>query len=1039
MKLLPASLAAMVVVGALSGTALAAEARRTYIVQLAAEPAASYSGGVAGYAATQPAPGARFSARAASVQRYLRYLDAQQKSVAALVAKAPIVARYHTVYNGFAALLTDAEAAALRASPKVVAVHVDERRQLHTVSTPEFLGLTGADGVWNKTVDGIPLRGEDIVVGIIDGGVWPENPAYADRVDAGGRPVFTGGSLAYDAPPATWSGTCVGGEGFDPAKHCNNKLIGARFYNAGFLASGLPKHWSEFYSPRDSVGGPLAHGGHGSHTSSTAAGNWGEPNIVDGVNMGIGSGIAPRARVASYKVCWTYDDATATDGTASRNSCWTSDSVSAIDRAVADGVQVINYSISGSQTSVNDPVEQAFLRAATANVFVAVSGGNAGPANAVAHVSPWLTTVAASTHDRLLAADVTLGDGTKYTGASVNTTALPQTPLIRAEDAGLPGANADAVRLCFLPSQLDPAKVAGKIVICTRGTNARVDKSQAVEDAGGVGMILADNGAGLVADVHAVPSVHVDAAAGAAIKNYAVTVASPTAAIGTFYNARKPAPIMADFSSRGPNQGDANMLKPDVTAPGVDIIAGVSPDLTPAQRDAVAAGTFAPLPEWLPYQGTSMAAPHVAGVAALLRQWRPAWTPAAIKSALMTTAYDTLNDGLPGAQNGRLPWAQGAGHIDPRKALDPGLVYDAAKVDFIRYQCKVNRAAVVPASDCTTYGALDETYNYNLPSITVGAVVGSTTVTRRVRNVGSSPATYNATATLPGFTVVVTPATLTLSPGQSATFTVTLTPAGVADGQWSYGSLVWNDGVHVVRSPLTARTGKTINAPAQVTGTTVSGSRLITIGTNFSGRPSADSGLKDVVMLPTASLTPSPLSSAALRTACTAGTDTASIKVYPVTVPENTIVARFELRNQDTGATGDDNDLAIVGPGSTWVYSGNEASNEAVQIASPAAGEYKVCVLAYAGAATMTHRLSTWVVTTADATPRLRVALPGVVYSGSTATVGVAWNGLNATGRYVGGVRFKDAAGAVQATTVLRITPGASTPAATPTVAAKLK
>ena len=181
-----------------------------------------------------------------------------------------------------------------------------------------------------------------------------------------------------------------------------------------------------------------------------------------------------------------------------------------------------------------------------------------------------------------------------------------------------------------------------------------------------------------------------------------------------------------------------------------------------------------PPPDWASYQGTSMAAPAVAGLAALLKQAHPSWTPAAIKSSLMTTAYATLNDGLAGAQNGRLPWAQGAGHVDPKKALDPGLVYDAAKLDFIRYQCKVNKAAVVPASDCTTYGALDETYNYNLPSITVGAVVGSVTVTRKVRNVGSSAATYNASASLPGFVVEVSPATLAVDAGQTKTFAVEL-------------------------------------------------------------------------------------------------------------------------------------------------------------------------------------------------------------------------------------------------------------------------
>jgi hypothetical protein len=166
------------------------------------------------------------------------------------------------------------------------------------------------------------------------------------------------------------------------------------------------------------------------------------------------------------------------------------------------------------------------------------------------------------------------------------------------------------------------------------------------------------------------------------------------------------------------------MLKPDLTAPGVDVIATVTAALTEAQRDAVANGTLVPPPAWSSYQGTSMSSPHVAGLAALLKQAHPTWSPAAIKSALMTTTAPTLNDGLAGQANGLLPWAQGTGHVVPNRAIDPGLVYDNGRIDFIRYQCKVNRAAVSPASDCATYGILDETYNYNLPSITVGAVLG---------------------------------------------------------------------------------------------------------------------------------------------------------------------------------------------------------------------------------------------------------------------------------------------------------------------------
>lgn len=1034
MKLIPASLAVLTLMGGLATGAMA-QARRTYIVQLAAEPVASYAGNVAGYAATQPAPGSRFNARSGAALAYRSFIENQQNSVVALVRGAPIVAKYNTVYNGFAAKLTDAEVAALQASPLVVAVHVDEARKVETISTPTFLGLTAPGGLWSQSVGGVANKGEDVIIGIVDTGVWPESPSYADRV-SGGVLVFSGGSLAYGPPPPGWAGTCttVAGEGFNAALHCNNKLIGAQFFNAGFIASGNVKHWTEFFSPRDSLGGATGHGGHGSHTSSTAGGNSGATATLNGINFGPASGIAPRARIAMYKVCYTFVNAAAADGTGSQNACYTSDSVSAIDKAVADGVNIINYSISGSQTSVNDPVEQAFLRAANAGVFVAASAGNSGPGQAVAHVSPWLTTVAASTHDRDIKADVTLGNAVKYSGASFNTTAVPASSLIRAEDAGLLGADPTNLSLCFSsPAVLDPAKVNGKVVICTRGSNARVDKSLAVLNAGGVGMVLKDNGGGLVAEAHSVPTVHVTAAAGAAVQAYAIAAgAGGTAAISALYAGIKPAPLMAGFSSRGPNAGDANMLKPDLTAPGVDIIATVSAALNSTQRNAVANGTLVPPPDWASYQGTSMSSPHVAGLAALIKQAHPTWSPAAIKSALMTTAYTTLNDGVAGNSNGLLPWAQGAGHVAPNKAVDPGLVYDAGTVDFIRYQCKVNKPAVSPASDCTTYGTLDETYNFNLPSITAGSVGSSVTVTRKVTNVGAGGANYTASASVPGFTSLVTPATLTLAAGETKSFTLKLTKTTAAANVWNYGSLTWTDGAHVVKIPVTAKTGNPIVAPALLTGTTLSGSRLFTITTGVSGRLSANKGgMKNVTLSPLESLVPDTYgnSLSVLRATCNADSKPASVKVYTVTIPANTIVARFATRDAEVGAASDDNDMIVLAPGNTafW-YSGNDGSNEAVQLASPAAGAYKVCVAAYAGGATMTHRLSSWVVTTADASSSLNVMLPSAVVSGSTATVGVAWSGLAPAGRYVGGVQLKDPAGAVQATTLLNVSAGGLAP-----------
>jgi hypothetical protein len=1044
LNLRPISFAVMLMLAGVASTTTAQEVRRPYIVQLQDQPAATYVGGVDGLAPTQPAEGVAFDYRSPQVQDYVRYLGNRKSEVLATLTNPQVIADYDVVLNGFAVMLTDDEVLALKANPAVADIQADAARHLDTVSTSKFLGLSNSGGLWSQFGQGALVKGENLVVGIVDGGIWPENPSFADRVDANGKPTFDQtASLAYGSAPASFTGSCQAGAGFDPVKHCNNKLVGAKYFNAGYLSSGQTTNWSEFMSPRDSNIGSngisSGHGGHGDHTASTAAGNSGVTVKVAGVVMGEASGIAPRARVAAYKVCWTYDNPAATDGTNASNSCYNSDSVKAIDEAVKDGVNVINFSISGSQTSVNDPVEQAFYRASLANVFVAASAGNSGPANAVAHISPWLTTVAASTHDRKFQADVVLGNGARYFGASNSNVPLPQTTLIRAEDAGLGGAAAnlcysDAAAAAISPSgaqvKLDPAKVAGKIVICTRGDNARVDKSLAVKEAGGIGMILVDNGSGLVSEAHSVPTIHVSAADGALIKAYAAAQASnPTSALSAFYITTKPAPIMAGFSSRGPNMGDSNIMKPDLTAPGVDILASVTPALTVAQHNGVVAGSFVPPDAYDSYQGTSMSSPHVAGLGLLLRQAHPDWSPAAIKSALMTTAYNTLNDGLAGAQNGLLPWSQGAGHVDPNKATNPGLVYDAGKADFVAYQCKVNRTAVA-AADCTTYGTLDETYNLNLPSITVGSVQGNVTVRRKVTNVSGASATFVASGSVPGFSTAVTPASLTLAPGETGSFTVKLTATTAAADAWNFGSLTWTGAGATVRIPVQAKVGKAITAPAELYSDRVSGNKVFGVKTGFSGRMgSIKGGVKDVTMGPVTTQTPVATNSATAKAACAAGVDTAAVKVYNFTVPAGAMVARFALRQADVGSAGDDHDLGMLSPSGVWTYSGNDGSGELVQAVAPAAGNYKVCVIAYgtsSGATTMNHKLSSWIVSAADINSKFVVALPSKVVAGNYSSVAMSWSGLAANGRYLGGIHFTDLNNAVQATSVVRIETGAA-------------
>jgi len=1030
----------------LASMAAHAQATKTYIVQLRDEPAASYQGTTAGYAATQAAAGTQFDARSSAARSYSAYLRTRQSAVLSTVSSAGAITQYDTVFNGFTARLTPDQAAALSLNANVAAVAEDQLLSPSTITTPVFLGLTAPGGIWSQVDgNGVAVKGENMILGDVDLGIWPESPSYYDHVDGSGNPVASGGSLAYGPPPATWTGTCVSGDSFNPAQACNNKLIGARYYNSNLLSQGVTLDWTAFNSPRDDLGGATGLGGHGDHTASTAAGNDRVPAVVNGITMGLASGMAPRARIAAYKVCFTY-----VTSAGNKNSCSSADSMAAIDQAVRDGVNAINFSISGATGTTNDMVEQAFYRASLAGVFVAAAAGNSGPANTVNHPSPWLTTVAAATHDRIIEGDVTLGSGAKYTGASLNANPLAAAPLIRAEDAGMGGGNAN---LCFTASDiaatpgttqvtLDPAKVAGKVVICTRGTNARVNKSLAVLQAGGVGMVLSDNGAGLVSEVHSVPTVHVSAADGAAIKAYAIAGGSPTAAETAFYFGHQPAPTIAAFSGRGPNMADANILKPDLAAPGVGVIASVTPGYTQAQRNALAAGTLAGTPAWASYDGTSMATPHVTGISLLIKQAHPTWSPSAIKSALMTTAFDTLDDGLAGMQNGKLPWSQGAGFISPNKAIDPGLVYDMGKADYVKYQC-LTQKSLVAASDCTTYGTLDQTYNLNLPSITIGAMLGTTTVKRTVKNVGSSASTYTAAATVGGgMTATVTPSSLSLAPGQSANFTVTIAPgAATPKFTWDYGTLTWSDtSGHSVRSPIQVALGQSISAPSDIAATTVSGSRMFTISTGFSGHATANKGMRDVTMGPATVLTPN--SNVDAATVCKATGPTANVAVYSFSVPANAIVARFALRQADVSGATDDNDLAVVLPNGSVAASEGGTSHETVELLNPAAGVYKVCVASYASPnATSTHHLSSWIVSPGDtAGGAFNVAMPATVYPGGTATVGAVWSGLSASHRYLGGIQYVDASNSVAAATALAIdtTPGTPQDAPTPIATDKL-
>lgn len=1030
MKLRPVSLAVLTLLAAISA-AKADEIRRPYVVQLSDKPVASYDGTISGLNATRPATGSRLQLDTSEVQQYSAYLSQKRAAAMALVANAQINHEYNVVLNGFSAMLTDDEVRALQNSGQIASIQADVPQHMETNYTPTFLGLDQPGGLWSK-LGGIAGAGENVIVGIIDGGVWPENPAYADRVDADGNATHdASGTLVYGPAPAGWKGTCQTGEGFTTA-HCNNKLIGANYFDATFRADkSHTTHWSEFKSsPRDSLGPKSGEGSHGTHTSSTAAGNANVKGNIAGVPIGSLSGMAPRARVSTYKVCWSYDSpVTATEPYGAKNTCYQSDSVAAIEKAIADGVNVLNFSISGG-TSVTDVVEQAFLHATNAGVFVSASAGNSGPANEVAHISPWLATVAASTHNRATQATLGLANGNSYKGSSLNPTAVVQSDIIMSSAAGINGADPLAVRQCHSVNDpnhvavLDPAKVAGKIVVCERGSTDRVNKSLAVKQAGGVGMVLINVTGGatdLYSDIHAVPSVHMDAATGVTISTYAAG-AGAQASLSKYANnvGTKPAPVVTDFSSRGPNRFDPDTLKPDVTAPGKDILAGATPGLSVDERQQVVDGTLVPPAAWVSMQGTSMSSPHVAGLGALLKNLHPTWSPAAIKSALMTSTTPALDDGLTGAQSGLLPWAQGAGHVAPNKAADPGLVYDLGALDYKKYLCGRGVAA-----ECGS-GSL-QPYNLNLPSISVSNVVAPTAVTRTVTNVGDSTATYTVSTSISGFTANVSPTSLTLAPGESKSYTVTVARTTAADNTWKFGQVVWTDGVHTVRSPLQLKGGKPVVAPALVSADRTGGTRAVNVVTGFAGNfVTAKGGMKEVTQ--TASNvskvnTSSVSTTAKVATACNTGI--AGTRVFPITLPAGTVAARFELFDRDTdGGGGHDLDLALL-YGSTLVgYSGGESANETINLASPPAGNYKVCVIGYAPAngVSSNFSMSSAIVNKTDIGGNLKVAAPTKAISGATLPVVISWSGLPTGKRYLGGVQYAGADGAtVAATTMLSI------------------
>ena len=957
-----------------------------YIVQMINDPVVAYKGEIRGLRATKPNPGQKIDPNNGDVVKYAAYLNGKHNEALSKVGGNKL---YDYVYsfNGFAAKMSLEQAQKLLSVDGVLVVNPDQLHTVDTSSTPTFLGLDAPGGLWSQ-LGGVGSAGEGIIIGVVDSGVWPESLSFTDR-DGNGRLVYRQISGFHGKCDSAETAT----DGSWDANLCNKKLVAAQHFNAawgGDAGIQAQRPW-EFISPRD-------YNGHGTHTSSTAGGNHGVAATGPASVFGSISGIAPRARISTYKALWSTQDG----GTASG---FGSDLVAAIDQAVADGVDVINYSISGTSTNFLDAAEISFLFAADAGIFVAASAGNSGPTVAtVAHPSPWITTVAAGTHNRDGAGSVTLGNGATYNGASVATATGPY-PLIDSAAAGLPGADTTQLALCYGAADgavvLDPAKVAGKIVVCDRGVTGRVNKSLAVQQAGGLGMILVNTSVNsLNADFHFVPTVHLQSTDRAAVKAYAAG-AGATATINAstiIFNA--PAPITAAFSSRGPlTAGGGDLLKPDVIAPGQDILAAVSP-VTAQGRD------FNLL------SGTSMSSPHVAGLGALLKDLYPSWSPMMIKSALMTSGYDVL-DGP--NTNPLVIFRQGAGHVRPNSAANPGLVYNHGFNDWLAFLCGTTNG-VNPASCAALAGAgySSDPSNLNGASIAIGDMAGVQTVTRKVTNVGGSAATYTAAVTgMAGFNVAVSPTSFNIAPGATQTYTVTFTRTSAALNVYTGGQLTWSDGSHSVRSPLVVRP-VALAAPLQVSGTGGPINYNVTFG--YTGAFTATAR----------GLIPAAITSGTVAddpTDSTCSLSSPNAVLLPVSIPAGTTYARFSLFDADVAPGGTDIDLCVF-RGTTQVGgSGSGTSAEEVNLVNPAADNYTVVVQGWGVAGSSPFKLHTWLLGSANA-GNMTVSAPGTATTGATGAITLNFSGLTAGTKYLGSVAYGDGVNPLPAApTIVRVDP----------------
>ncbi len=1000
--------------------------QKVYIVQLHAPAAAQRYAGVARTAkkAGHDAGRARFDKNASIVQDYTRRLAIDQEKVLATAGDG-VEKLYSYVYglNGFAARMTPAQAHRLEGNPQVLRVWEDEIRPLATNFSPEFLDLFAADGGLRG---GEGLDGEDIVIGFIDSGIYPEHPALEDTREAD-RPRICKSSWAENTllgrwlcrryrraadlvvytPPEGWNGACETGEQFATTA-CNNKLIGARWFVSGAESSGQIDA-GEIRSPRDVDG-------HGTHTATTAAGNRVTASIF-GTQIGTVQGMAPRARVAAYKACWLRPGA-------QRASCNSSDLASAIDAAVADGVDIINYSVGSSLARISAPDDIALLAAAKAGVFTVVAAGNEGPNLGTVGSpagGPWVITAGASSRDGQTSLEAMQIDAPAAIAGKYEVREASFTPrlkdrdpiegqLVLADDGEDTLANGDAGTTSdACETLINEDAIAGSIALIQRGGCDFDAKVARAADAGAIAAVvfnLADppvvmNGTSGLSDI---PALMVGQSDGMLfIEQFdAGNDISAVLDKGFLLTEEETGNVMATFSARGPGPVQ-DILKPDVTAPGVRILAGFTPDAVNATPDE----SYAYL------SGTSMSTPHVAGVAALLMQAHPEWTPAALKSALMTSARQSVD--APGGMTEANGFDFGAGHIVPNEALNPGLVYDAGGDDYDAFACGFDFEAI-PASRCDALEAAGLSFlarDLNQPSISISRLANQETVTRRVTNVSDESANFSVSITPPvGIGVTVDPPTLALAPGQSASFAVSLAYESGPLDLWRFGSLAWTSDEKTVRSTIAVRP-VTVTAPAEVTSFGGSGSVEFDVEFGYTGMYSPRVHGLRLPLVIDGFVDNDPTKLFTFRS-------TDGVTAHLIDVPADQLYARFALFD---ALTDGDDDLDM------YVYfcpdtincsrigeSGEPTSQERFDIFQPGAGRYAVLIHGFetdqvAGGPGANYKLTAWSFGRLDDRGNMTVSGPSFVSTGTTETITVDWTNLTSNTIYFGGISHNTPSG----------------------------